>query len=398
MICLEFPMAKIKLYSPPIITAKRKLKLGHGANLVWCDILSRTFSRQGFSIDYHFPAWNHQGRMFDDLSKTNSLEKILDEIETTLEHKASLFKLEEHAPYTDTSEESRENAQDKFNKLKEKGFIKLEQNSYFLRIDKIREETGLIEHINGTKFFPEGAKERLLDLIKTLNGAYPITKTRKFATPVPDDESAQKINPIFDLAVSPLLFSREPVDYSVDSLKTMLHGTFIPFVIWSGLYDIPFSKNVAVHGYLSADFESNGMTLDDFYKITNHDVLRGSALLCTSTMEDTKLNQSRIKKILKCTSKLVKIAWFFKNFGFHADLLNLQPSQLFNEGIQNLRHSLVMDKIIEKTFFFSKQLELGNLTEENYPEYVLLLNDSQAFFPSTYERAVEVLKKKNLVI
>src|SRR3989344_9330582 len=123
MICLEFPMAKIKLYSPPIITAKRKLKLGHGANLVWCDVLARVFSRQGFSIDYHFPAWNHQGKMFGDLSKTNSLEDTLKETETTLENKASLFRLEGYTPYKDTSEESRENARDKFNKLKEKGFI-----------------------------------------------------------------------------------------------------------------------------------------------------------------------------------------------------------------------------------------------------------------------------------
>ncbi len=385
-------MTKIKLYSPPIITAKRKIKIGHGANLVWCDILARNFSRQGFSVNYHFPSWNHQGKMFDDLSKTDGLEKVLSEIERAFEDKVSLFKLKKYSPYKDTSKESRENTKDKFNILKEKGFVVFDNGSYFIRIDKIKEETGLVDHIKSVEFFPKEAKKRILDLIKNLNGYYPITKQREFATSIPGDESNQKINPIFDLAVSPFLFSSEPVDYAIDGLKTMLHGIFIPFVIWSGLYDIPFSRKVAVHGYLLTD-----QNLEDLTRKTNSDVLRGSALLCTNSVDDTKLDQSRIKKILKGTSKLIKLAWFFKDFQFHEDFICQQPSQNLNNCVQSMRHSLAMDNIIERTLSLSQQLELGKLTGKNYCEYASLLKDASDFFPSTYQRAVEILKKKILV-
>ncbi len=389
-------MTRVKIYSPPIITAKGKVKLGHGANPVWCDILARTLSDKGFSTDYYFPSWNHQGKMFDHLASTNDQEKELERIESTLAQKLSLFGLGEHRAYRDTSAESRKNAQDKFGILLSKGFIDSERGEYFLRIDKIRKQTGLVSHIDGANFFPEGGKGRIMDLVKTLDGAYPITKLREFATPIPGDgNSAHRISPIFDLAVSPCMFSEGPVDYSIDGLKTMLHGTFVPFVIYSGLWDAPFSRNVALHGYLLTGSNSDVEDLSEFHRKTNSDVLRGSALLCTSSMEDSSADETRIKKVIKGSSKLIRLAWFFKNFEFPSSKFNRPSSPSIEEGIKKMRQALKMDEVIERTQDLSGRLGEKALTERDYGEYASLLNDSRAFFPLTYDRAVEILMKKN---
>ncbi len=389
-------MAKIKIYSPPIITAKGKIKLGHGANLVWCDILAKVFSEKGLPVEYSFPSWNHQGKMFDHFSDMEDSYEALNKIEYSLEQKLSFFGLERHNTYRDIDEESRRNSQEMFRELLRKGFIEPNtEGAYFLKINEIEKRTDLVSHIVGTNFYPKGGKGRMLDLIKTLNGSYPITKPRKFATPIPGDEnSTHKINPIFDLAVSPLLFSQTPNDYSIDGLKTMLHGTFIPFVIYSGLFNIPFSKNVSFHGFALPDSQSLGNDLENFYQKNNSDILRGSSLLCTSSMEDTILNNIRLKKITKGTSKLVKLAWFFKNFKVPTDL-HMAPSPQIKEEVLKMHHASAMNHTLEKVFSLSGQLGGNLLTEKDYMRYISVLNDSKIFFPSTFNKATNILMTAN---
>ncbi|MCL4381126.1 MAG: hypothetical protein M1331_01890 [Candidatus Marsarchaeota archaeon] len=388
-------MAIIKIYSPPIITAKEKVVLGHGANLVWCDVLSRSLIQKGLSVNYNFPSWNHQGKMFNYLAETDNLIEILHKKECSLQSKLSLFGLREgYNIYRDTDQDSKKNAQDKFKKLVSRGFISKYNDKYLLRIDLIKTHTDLINHIKSAKFFPKGSKERVLDLVRTLDGGYPITKPREFATTIPGDElSAFRINPIFDIAVSPLMFSEKSVDYSIDGLKTMLHGTFIPFVIYSGLYDIPFSKNVAVHGYLRTDPLSDAINLEDFHRKTSSDVLRGSSLLCVNSMEDTLLDQSQIKKIIKGTSKLIKLAWFFKRFNPPPILQGFQ-SALVETDILNMHQSSAINRILEQIYHLSRRLEKNQLEDNDYTNYISVLNDSQVFFPHTFEKAVKILMRR----
>jgi len=92
----------MKIYSPALITAKEKVLVGHGANLVWCDILSRRSRQKGENIEYFFPSWNHQGKMFDDYNREQFNDKIAD-LEDRLGTKLRLFGLTDgYRTYRDT--------------------------------------------------------------------------------------------------------------------------------------------------------------------------------------------------------------------------------------------------------------------------------------------------------
>ena len=259
----------MKLYSPALITSKGKITNGHGANLVWCDVLGRRQKQIGGSVEYFFPSWNHQGKRNGKIGQT--IESKLEIIEKELSEQLSLFGIDAHREYRDNSQESRKNSQKYFTILKERNFIEQEGYQYFLDIRRIVERTNFSKILEEIKF-AQGIqiKRRLSDLVHTVNGMYPISKPREFATDIPEGKgrNSQKINPIFDLAVSPLIFSEESVDYSVDGSRTLFHGTFLPLVIWAGLSNKPFSKNISIHGYAVGDSK---MDVNEFYR--NIDIL-----------------------------------------------------------------------------------------------------------------------------
>ncbi|MEK9206942.1 MAG: hypothetical protein AAB922_00545, partial [Patescibacteria group bacterium] len=222
-----------------------------------------------------------------------------------LKKKLGIFGIDQYEEYRDSDSKSRENAQKYFTILKERGFIKHEDGQYFLDIEKITKETNFFKILEGIRFAQGNQiRKRLHNLSFTLNRMYPISKPREFATEIPlENRSYQKINPIFDLAVSPLLFSERTVDYSIDGSRTMLHGTFIPLVIWSGLFNRSFSKNISIHGYALGDSE---MDANKFYGridagMLNSDIMRYCAIRCTESFEDKEVNLENIlgaKKLL----------------------------------------------------------------------------------------------------
>ena len=88
----------MKIYSPAIISAKGRIVVGHGSNLVWCDILGRRYRQKGQGVDYLFPSLNHHGKRFDSIDGRH-IEYDLKEMKKTLERKLGFFGIDNYQPY-----------------------------------------------------------------------------------------------------------------------------------------------------------------------------------------------------------------------------------------------------------------------------------------------------------
>jgi len=384
----------MKIYSPAFITTKGRLSVGHGANLVWCDVLGRRERQKGGYVEYFFPSWNHQGKRLDTFGKQD-LENKLKNMEEDFNRQLNLFGIEKYTEYRDTDSKSRENAKRYFIVLKEKKFIKYNECQYFLDIKEIVNRTNLLKILEEMRFAQgDQIRKRLVDLAYTLNGMYPISKKREFATEMPgESESSQKINPIFDLAVSPLLFSEESMDYSIDGSRTLLHGTFIPLLVWAGLFNKPFSKNISVHGYSLGDTE---MAVDKFYEkinadILNSDIMRYCAIRCTESFEDMEVNLDSIsggKKLLYRTLNLSK--HILKHYGTQERETN--EDEGIKEFIETMYPSKAISYFESEIFAISRNTHhKGRIDKEDVTRFLRNVNVIKSIFPITVKRIEEIV-------
>ena len=384
----------MKVYSPALITAKGKVTVGHGANLVWCDILGRRERRIGGQVEYFFPAWNHQGKSLNEISKEN-LENMLKISEENLKKKLDIFGINHYEEYRDSDSKSRQNAQKYFTILKEKGFITHENGQYFLDIEKITKKTNFYKILEGIKF-AQGSqiRKRLSDLSFTLNGMYPLSKPREFSTEIPwERESYQKINPIFDLAVSPLLFSERSVDYSIDGSRTMLHGTFIPLVIWSGLFDTPFSQNISIHGYALGDSE---MDANKFYGridagMLNSDIMRYCAIRCTESFEDAEVNLENILGAKKLLYRILNLSkHILKHYGIQKR--EMSEDECLKELVEGMNPSKAVRRFESEIFRISRETHHKRVVEKKEAiSFLKSINVISSIFPVTVRRIEEIV-------
>jgi len=153
--------------------------------------------------------------------------------------------------------------------LQKREFIVKNGEQYFLDIQKVLRGTNFFANLSKVKFYPdEQPRKGLISLVNSINGFYPLTKPRKISTSIDPNnlEDIEKINPIFDLAVSPAFFSEQSLDYSIEGSRCLLHSTLFPLLVWSALFDRPFSKNICVHGFASKE----GLTdAEEFYSRIN---------------------------------------------------------------------------------------------------------------------------------
>ena len=376
----------MKIYTPPIITAKGELTLGHGVNLVYCDVLGRAEKLRGKNSEIHLPGWNFHGRLFE---KRVSGEKYYNEeinlLKEKLESKLIYFGLDDYETFSDIGEDSIKNTQESFLQLFNQGFVVAHRDgSYFLDMEEIIKRTELEEHLVETSYLPnEGAvRPRMLNLLHSLRGNYPITKKRDFATQIPFEANPnQRINPIFDLAVSPLLLSSRSLDYSIDSPRTLLHGTFIPFVIWSALKDIPFSRNVYVHGYLSLGKDIQERTLEEFGEKYGSDLCRYVSLSALRSIEDTTINKGGLHKGRKTLKKIINLGKFIK---IHSNALEKEdpiPKANYEENLPK-----ILEEISNEAFAISRDVSNGNMDNNLIQRYIELLALSRPVFPETYNQ------------
>ncbi|MDK2907584.1 MAG: hypothetical protein PWQ87_42 [Candidatus Woesearchaeota archaeon] len=387
----------MKLYSPPIISLKQKLVLGHGVNIVWNDVIGRYMRSKGEKIQYFYPSWNHQGKRADQLDSSELEKKIL-ALEQDMRRELSCFGIEEsYTLYRDTDEISKKNSQKYFMQLIQRGFIVEHNGEYLLDLSRIYTKTRIKEHLESVRYNPPHLKKRIFDLTKTLTGLYPISKRRRYATPIPN--SVFSINPIFDLAVSPALFSEEPVDYCIDGNRTLLRGTFIPFAIWSALFDKPFARNCCAHGFLNLTDGLENMKIEKIKKsigdpIIDSDVLRYCVLLPTNSLKDMIINQDTLmkgKKMIYRASNLAK--YFVKHYGPQQN--NQQGDEEIEKMIETMRIPFAMEIFRNRIYWLSKKIERGEkTTEDDIKEYQKLIKSISPIFPSTVKRIDEILKWK----
>ncbi len=386
----------MKIYTPPIITAKAKISYGHGVNLVFCDILARVDRNLGGKPQLFLPSWNNQGKRSENVSldKTNT-EKEINEIEKRLETSLKPFGLDTFPIYRDNSTSSRELSQKAFSTLQAKGFIlRKEDGSYVLSIGKIVRDTDLRVHLERANYFPNhaGIKKRALDLITNLDGEYPIAKERTFATALPaEPDSPFKINPIFDLGVSPLLLSQESVDYSIDGSRTLLHGTIIPFIIWSGLKDVPFSRNVYVHGYAHLGKGIKDIPLDELAKKYGSDTVRFTLMSVTSSLEDKIIDEGVFHRGRKVVNKIKNLGKYFVSKNVNLDFL-WNNSQVLERYLHTIV-SEVVEEISEETLKISADVSKNGASTTLIKRYSDLLVLSQPVLPSTYSEIREMNKR-----
>lgn len=352
-------ITKMKLYSPPIITAKTKITYGHGINLVFCDVFGRIDSMIGNSSELLMPAWNNQGlRAERGASSTVTISEDILKTESELEKELAYFGLSKYTPYRDTSESSRKLSQDSFSELLNRGFIVKNDRGYQLSIPAITSRTNLLNHLSSAQFWPKnaGIEAMVSDLIKRLDGSYPISKPRGFATPIlGEEDSSCRINPIFDLSVSPLLLSDNSIDYSIDGSRTFLHGTFVPFLVWSSLKDKPFSKNIYVHGYAYLGNEIKNHTLTQLHNEFGSDAIRFALLTQAGRMEDKVHDRSLFKKGKLVRNKLVNLARYFNLRGTTFDVATLPKDDLKRYYKSNV--STLMDEVGSELLVLSSDLQ-----------------------------------------
>jgi len=384
----------MKIYSPAIISAKEKVVVGHGSNLVWCDILGRRYRQKGQKVEYFFPSLNNHGKRFDGVDRQH-LDESLKEIRICLERKLGLFGIDSYQTYEDSNPDSERNTQKYFRILQNRTFIKQVGEQYFLDISRIIQGTDFIENLKKINFAPSGeVRKRLFDLTKTLSGLYPISKPRDFATEIPSfTNKHEKINPIFDLAVSPALFSEGSIDYAVDGSRTLLPGLFIPLAVWSGLFNRVFSKNICVHGYATNE---GSRDVEEFYKqirtkLIQSDILRYCALQCTDSFEDTGLNQDRILGAEKLLYRVLNLS---KHILKHLGPQKREDNE--NEGlgemIDKMNHIKALYSFESEMFAISGRTHhAGQIDKSDAREFLRSLNTMEPFFPITIKRTKEIV-------
>lgn len=384
----------MKFYSPAIISSKQNLFFGHGVNVVWTDVIARHMQSKGEKIQYFCPSWNHQGKRVNNLDK-GELEQQIERLEKSMGRELACFGIAEaYTPYRDTNENSQQNAQKQFIRLLEKGFIVEQNEAYFIDLSRIYTQTQMIEHLHSAKYSPTHLKRRMLDLTKTLTGLYPVSKKRRHATLIPN--SSESVNPIFDLAVSPALFSEESVNYCIDGCRTFPRGTFIPFVIWSALFDKPFALNLCAHGLLNLTGELENKGIGEIKKsignlVIDSDVLRYCALLPTNSLEDMEVNIDTLtkgKKMLYRTCNLAK--HLVKHYGSQQN--NQQGNEEIEKMIETMQITSAMENFRDRIYELSKKIERGyKATTEDVEEYLKIIKSISPVFPSTTRRIGEIL-------
>lgn len=378
-----------------MITAKGKITLGHGVNIVWCDVLGRRYYNQSNKkAEYFYPSFNHQGKRFDNLEKGETKIKI-ESLEEDLTPKLNLFGIDVYTPFRDTDIQSRQNTQKHFLFLERQEYIKKTDGRYWLDIPKIISRTNFANHINTINFYPNNqAKKRLEDLIKNINGCYPISKPRNFATEIEASKNSnQKINPIFDLAVSPLLLSQFPNDYAIECSRALLHGVFLPILIWSALFNKPFSKKIYIHGFVNC---AGLMDISQFSNqinagILNSDIIRYCAIQGTRSFEDVDFGLERIgeaKKVLYRTTNMAK--HILKHRGIQKELReeNKEVGGVIDALCPALAIDLFKDEIIEIS---QRTRENTLITEQDLKKYLESINSISSLFPVTIKRVKEII-------
>jgi methionyl-tRNA synthetase len=394
----------MKIYTPPLISAKQNITIGHGVNLTYCDVLHRLSLFKGDVVHYLFPSWNHHGKRTEKLEL--SLEEVLG-LEKDLELRLEPFKLQSSQFYRDTDEKSKIKAQETFRRLYDKQFIVQKEGKLFLDVQKIFNETGFLEFINNANYYPKkSAKGRMLALCNTINDLYPISKPREFATRIPDGlaPDEEKINPIFDIAISPSLFDDDTNDYCIDGNRTLLHGTFIPFLVWAALLNKPFSKNVNIHGYLIPDNNLGFKTPTDF--ISSHhvtcgkvigiesDMLRYCVLQSTNSQEDLRLDKSRIQKARMVLLRTLNIAKHLaQNYKINRDH---SLDEEIDREIGSMNIVGAIEIFSKKIFRVSKNIADQTLNENDIRDYLGCLNAVEILFPDTFNFTVRNLAKYKL--
>ncbi|MEA3248268.1 MAG: hypothetical protein U9Q73_01035 [Nanoarchaeota archaeon] len=384
----------MKFYSPAIISSKQNLVFGHGVNVVWNDVIAMHMQSKGEKIQYFYPSWNHQGKRVNHLDR-GELEKQIGILEQSMGRELSYFGIEKsYTPYRDTDTISRQNSQKHFMQLLKKGFILERDGEYFIDLSRAYTQTQMRKHLESVRYNPQHLRKRMLDLTKTLTGLYPISKRRRHATSIPNN--LESINPIFDLAVSPVLFSEELVDYCIDGCRTFPRGTFIPFVIWSALFDEPFARNLCAHGLLNLAGGLENMKIEEIKKsignpVIDSDVLRYCALLPTNSLEDMEVNPDTLIKGKKMIYRTCNLA---KHFVKHYE--TQQDNQEGNEEIEKMIETIQVSEAIEifrnRIYELSKKIERGEKTaKEDIKEYLKMIKSITPIFPLTTKRIGEIL-------
>lgn len=384
----------MKFYSPAIITAKESVVFGHGTNIVWCDVIARHMASKGNKIDYFYPSWNHQGKRYDNLDEIEFKNQI-EILEKTISNELESFGISKgYTPYRDTDNNSKENSYKYFKILIEQGFIQENKNGHFLNLAKVYGNTSFLRNMDKVRYNPRHLKKRLIDLTQTLDKDYPISKIRKHATKI--NSSDRSINPIFDLGISPTLFSEDSIDYSIDGSRTLVRGTFIPMVLWSALFNKPFSRNICAHGYLEISEEYKELRVSEYKEIVGNsvidsDVLRYCALLPTNSLEDIIIGSDtfkRGKKMLYRASNLSK--HIIKHFG--PQRISEEKDEKIDVGIEEMRITDSIDFFIRNIYELSHKIERGDkLEQEDINHYLRMVKSISCIFPSTINRIGKIL-------
>lgn len=362
----------MKIYTPPIITAKCQINYGHGVNLVFCDVFGRIDGFVGRSTELSLPCWNNHGLRSEKIAESKlSIERDITQKEAELNEQLKYFGLKDYTYYRDNSESSKKLSQNAFECLLNQGFIKKDgQIGYVLMVPEIIKRTGLLSHLEGINVWPKkaGIEEKLNDLILKINGEYPMSKNRYFATQIPcEPDPSCKINPVFDLAISPLLLSDRSVDYAIDGSRTFLHGTFLPYLIWAAFNNKPFSRNIYIHGYSKLSSDLKELSLRQLTEEFGSDVLRFTLLTQAGRIDDKTHDRGLFKKGRIVRSKLLNIARFFYTRNINVDMTSLPLNELNRYESENI--STLMEEICSEAIELSSELSKNSSPKDLVDRY-----------------------------
>lgn len=212
-----------------------------------------------------------------------------------------------------------------------------------------------------------------------------MSKPREFATCI-DVHESQRINPVFDLAISSSLLSPSPAVLSIDGSRTLLHGSFLPFVIWAALYNEPFAERLLVHGYIKLP-DDQKYSPKQFVEANGLDVLRYGLILASGSFEDYCFDHGAIIKARKIMNKVTNLAKYFGSVASDYVMTDATIDKLLDSANFAGAVRYFGDRIIE----ISRAISQANGSNKSYDEYLRLINSASVIFPATVKKAKAIL-------
>lgn len=293
-------MAKVII--PPLFSIYGKLNIGQSMTLVLADAIIRYLQQKGEEVLFHSKSYNSQGIPIEkainkeDLSQIDEsrfVSKTNDLISRMEKDKKRLNLSDGDYAYFDHSQEMRKLSQKMFIELYSKGYVFSDKKEWYLDSPKILRDELFRTSLNNLKFQPNSFFNRLEQMINDISIPLKISKSRKFATPIPCD-SKLSLDPLWDLTTQHFSLPNSPPTIQICGRNMANRYVFYSLLTSFAMNRfIPF-EHIIIHNILNdqtgkrmSSDNKNLLNLENVPKRYHNDAIRYSLFRATTFEKET---------------------------------------------------------------------------------------------------------------